>query len=513
MKKKVEGRISSLKISVSQNGGFTFWVCAFLIATFALFFRFYNIPDRYGFDPDPVRDSIIASVGAENLQFPLSGPASGIAPFTFGPWYYYFLIAVKIVFPFEYSSWMLIGLFSLGFVFVMYKIGERLEGKYFGLLLALLAAISPAQTGPSAGLSNPNMVPLHAALTILLGLYHVRKNLSWRWLVLWGILYGVGVNHHYQMLGLIFIPLLLMLVGGKQVFKSIAFFMIGLLVSFIPLFVFNVAHDWHTVRGIIFYALDGRNTTYIPNSWTLYIRNFLVPFWGYLYGVSNGIGIVLAGVISIPIIVLSWKRKLRKEYVVLFVVLFVHLFALRYLISQRDYYYYIFLHPLLFVFGALGIWQISRNRFGKFCAIVLLGFIIVSVMPENWERLKSQPRNLEYREAANRLSSSYTGQKFTILTCERKLRQTYRERGIIFFLSNFDLLDSRGKRIGILSDECEAVSALSSQGNIALEYSDLGTLNDLVIIDLFSKSLNELELEGWSVVSPQSIYEESFMIR
>ena len=159
-------KMNILSRAISSNR--IYLILFLLIVLVAVFFRFYNTPARYGFDFDPTRDALVSIYGAENLKFPLIGPQSGIAPFTFGPWYYYQIILSRIILPFDYAPWIYIGITSVISVIVMYLIGKKLENEKLGLLLALLMALSPAELGPITGLSNPNLVPITASLSLLL---------------------------------------------------------------------------------------------------------------------------------------------------------------------------------------------------------------------------------------------------------------------------------------------------------------------------------------------------------
>ena len=103
------------------------------ILLLGVFFRFYNTPERYSMGDDSTRDAMVAIAGAQQLQFPLTGPFSSLGPFTFGPWYYYQLILFSLL-PLSYAPWIYMGITSLAFIFVIYKIGEELQGKYLDLL-------------------------------------------------------------------------------------------------------------------------------------------------------------------------------------------------------------------------------------------------------------------------------------------------------------------------------------------------------------------------------------------
>src|SRR4051812_568802 len=91
---------------------------AILIVGF--FLRFYNTPARFTMGEDSTRDAMVAISGAQHLQFPLTGPFSSLGPFTFGPWYYYFLILFSLL-PIAYAPWFFLGITSFLFIIVMYK--------------------------------------------------------------------------------------------------------------------------------------------------------------------------------------------------------------------------------------------------------------------------------------------------------------------------------------------------------------------------------------------------------
>jgi hypothetical protein len=147
----------------------------FLIFIIALgaFLRLYNFPRRFGFDFDAARDSLVASLFSEKLIIPLTGASSSVAPFNFGPWYYYLLIIFEKLIPF-YGSWISVIITNLLTIFVFYKIGEAIENKKLGLLLAFVFSISPSQLVLSTTLSNPSIIPLFSSLSIFFFIKYIK---------------------------------------------------------------------------------------------------------------------------------------------------------------------------------------------------------------------------------------------------------------------------------------------------------------------------------------------------
>ena len=138
------------------------------IVLFGAILRFWGYPLRYGFDIDATRDAILTQYASLHNLWPMIGPASALGSFNFGPWYYYQLILFQHVVPLAYAPWIYITLTSLAVIVVMYGIGKELLNKEFGLILALLTAVSPGQIIAGTGLSNPDLISLFAALSLLL---------------------------------------------------------------------------------------------------------------------------------------------------------------------------------------------------------------------------------------------------------------------------------------------------------------------------------------------------------
>jgi 4-amino-4-deoxy-L-arabinose transferase-like glycosyltransferase len=221
--------------------------------------RFYNTPRRYGFDYDATRDALIAIYGAQTLQLPLHGPPSALGSFHFGPWYYYQLILFQLLLPFQYAPWISVSLISLVGVFFMYKLGETIGDWKLGAILALLAAISPAQVIASTGLSNPDMVFASCTFVLWVFVKSIRKKLSLWWAFWFGLMLGVGINYHFQMATFLLFPLFLLIFKKHQRISFFTTAFLGGIVSFLPLLLFNSNNNWHTVRGFFFYLREGKN--------------------------------------------------------------------------------------------------------------------------------------------------------------------------------------------------------------------------------------------------------------
>jgi hypothetical protein len=484
--------------------GKRYWVyiSLLLIIAIASYLRFLNFPIKYGVDFDPSRDALVVIEGAKSLHFPLIGPKSGIGPFNFGPWYYYELIIFKLLFPFSYSSWIFIGIMSLLFILVMYYIGKSLEGNQFGLLLALLAAFSPEQIGPTAGLSNPNLIPIHAALTILFFIYYLKMRIGrWYMLFLWGLIFGIGINHHYQMLLLFPLPILAFLYRrSKQAIIDAGLFLFGTATSFVPLFVYNLQNHWKTITGFIFFITTARTTTYIPNRWLFYVWDFWVHFLSMLSGQPILYTILLIVFTNVILAFSFYKKRVSIIYIFLLTTFAIDFVFLRYFVVQKELYYFLFFHPLLFIFFGFALWQIKKIKFGW----IAIGLLFVLMLPSVWyqdvKRSWTNTDFVSYYQEAQLIEQTFPNKKIAIFGC--KQNDLNYPQMVAFFLENDHRLADNGTPVLLLRKPCIKDNFIVHQIN----FYDFPSLNALSVDPA---KIPLIEKIFWKPISPEKVFNET----
>ncbi len=454
--------------------------------------RFHNTPQRYGFDYDATRDALIAVYGANVFQLPMHGPASALGNFNFGPWYYYQLIGFQFFVPYQYAPWVSVSLLSILGIFFMYKLGETIGDWRLGGILALLTAISPAQIIAGTGLSNPDMVFVCCAFVLWVFAKAIKEKISLWWAFFFGLVLGIGINYHFQTLTfLLFLPLLFV-AQKHQRFKFIYVSLIGLITSFIPLIFFNAINHWHTVRGFFFYLTDGKNSVYIPNSWTIYLRDFWPEFWAYVIGVPVIPGLII-GVLTAGIIVWSIvTKKIEKSMLLLIVAFIIQFLYLRYHTGSRESYYLLYLHPFIFLFVGYAFWRVLQLKKGLVLGLLALITLVGVVIPKSFAVGHTMESHVNYKADIEFLKSSYPDQEFSILDCGRQDRN--RSQAYAFLLHSEHLLSDNGVPIGVYDDSCYTVDG------------DDRVYSDKNIIDLGGYSKDEITDAGWTPISPETVY-------
>jgi hypothetical protein len=462
-----------------------------IVMAIAIFFRFYNTPGRYGFDYDPTRDALVTDYGAKTLQFPLIGPPSGIGPFTFGPWYYYQLIIFKIIFPVAYSPWIYIGILSTISVFIMYKIGKLLGGKRMGLILAALSAVSPAETGQIRALSNPTLIPFYASLTIWMFIKFVKENPPLWVAALWGLILGIGINNHFQLLGLLPLPIIFFVYKKENRWRRVLSFITGMILSFVPLFIFNFLHGWTTLNGLYFYVTQGSGGVYIPNRWLSYVGNFLPVFLAYVLGLPSQVGLLAGSCMGFAVLYLLIKRKLSIFYIFLLFTFAINLLVLRYFPGKLEYYYLLFLHPFIFIFSGLVILQLFNQKYGKYLGIFIMVLVLIGMVGQSVDRLPPASDQKKFKNETQAIIRDYPTDKFVFYECSDS--QKNRVRGIVFLVDMDNKLDQDGIKIAFPGKKC-------------LLPATARNLNNINAADVSSASEESLFQLGWRVVTPKTVF-------
>jgi 4-amino-4-deoxy-L-arabinose transferase-like glycosyltransferase len=463
------------------------------IVLFGALLRFWGYPFRYGFDIDATRDAIITQYATVNHLWPLIGPSSALGSFNFGPWYYYQLIVFQYLVPFAYAPWIYITLASLAAIVVMYGIGKELFNKEFGLMLALLTAVSPGQIIAGTGLSNPDLVSLFAALSLWLFIRLLKLKASSLTALLLGLSIGIGINCHYQMIYFILLPFFLFVFVKKGRVQILLFSLLGIFLSFLPLIFFNLTHHLQTVSGLMDYYVYGKNKVYVPNRWLSYLFDFWPSFWGYVFGFPSFIGLVLGSVSIFVSLALIIKRKISLVYGIVFLFFIVCFVFLRFFQGERASYYLIFLHPFLILITGVLFMSMLKIRLGK----ITLGFFLMAMVIAGFkiDLIHTHPvgSHTDFVNQERLLESYYPNKKFSIFACTGQYKDQI--QGMVFLMNNNKNL-GKDVKIGFKDTHCVYPEGVTKDKK----------LDAIGAVNLTAYSVLQLKSSGWTLISPEYLY-------
>ncbi len=496
--------------SFFQNRYFHIYVLIAIILV-AIFFRFYNIPFRYGLGDEEVREAIIGIEGARQLQAPMTGGFSSAGSFTWGPWFYYQMIIVSLLFPYLYSPWIYLDITSVVCVIVMYKIGEELEGKNFGLLLALFCALSPAFIISATHLTFPDLTNIFAVVAFFLFTKIAKKDISYWWSFIFGIVLGIAINIHYQMTGLLILPVILLVYKYKK-FLYFVFTSIGITLTFIPLLLWDLTNHWHNFRNILYYYQYGKNAIYVPNSWTIYLRDFWPSYWADVLGVPQ----IIASIIMILFVfVAGWmivKKKISKPTMLILAAFMFNFILLRYYWGEKFFGYLNYLRPFVIIATCFTIWTLyaiahkSKYPYTKYLVVIGVIVLILFILPRSIERLNKDPFTMNiYRQVAI-IQKKFPNKKFTVYICASpgKSTDTAEAKSTIFLFDLSKRLSSNGKKLGVYGRYClpPKIIALNNASSSAM-------IRDTSFFDFSKASDSALTKAYWKPYSFGAIYDST----
>lgn len=366
------------------------------ILLIGLFWRFYNYPSRWVLNQDQARDGIIALYSFRHLQLPLLGPTSSSGPYNFGALYYWLVIPVTFLFPFAAGSWVAFTLISTLTILIFYLIGKNLANHHLGLILALLAAISPSQVFYSTDMLNTVITAPTGALALLFTIKYIKTS-QLRFALLQGLFIGLAQNFHFQALGLFALFLTTFIFQKTSLTQRVKYtFLAGLgwLFTFLPNLYFDLTHHFAWTQSIINYYTTGVNKFYVPIRWLTDIRDF----WPQLFG-QVVTGFSYLGYLLIPLFLFSLPKS-KRPILTITATFIIEIFLLRYYKGTRSPEYLIFLHPIIILLAGYGLFCLS-----KYPKIFILTSIIISATffnIKNISQYSQAPKIFQLKQSLDR---------------------------------------------------------------------------------------------------------------
>jgi len=462
-----------------------------LILALALFLRFWQTPARYGIGYDGSRDALVAFESARSFQLPLTGSFSSIGPITFGPWYYWIITFSNFIIPSPWAPWILIGLSSLMTVYVMYKIGVLLENETLGLILALLASISPAQINSATPLQQHALIGFFSSLAIFILLRLNSKKNFYNLATLWGFVIGIAINTHFQAAGLIFLPIFFFIFSRK--IRLIPSFLMGLFFSMIPILIFELNNHWFNTRNILDYIFIGQYRVWTSNRWLTFAGKFIPEFWAYTLGAPFILSMIMMVVAAFLIIFRLLQKKLKLSLFLISISFAVLVIMLRYYRGEKFFGYLQFFHPYIFIFNGYVLYTLIKWLKNLYFRILLIIIYIAVVLPSSLNTIQSDKLNMITSNRLNQLIKSYPNKKFSFYDCV-VVHDVDRIQALILLAYMQKAYDKNGYKIAMFNSSCN--------------YTNTKKLsNDIVDVNQLTKK--ELEKRGLEERTAYGVYAET----
>lgn len=486
------------------------------ILLLATLLRFWNFSSRISLGGDSARDAFVAAHGSAVLQLPLTGPFSSLGQFTFGPWYYYELILAERITNNPYAPWIFLNLVSIATVYFMYLFGKRMVNTEVGLLVALLVSIAPAQLSAAKGLTNPNLVSLFATGSLVLFLSLLEKRPIFVHQKAWGlgVMLGLGVNHHYQMAGMLLLPIFLLFRRGSLMLIIEAY--VGVAITFLPLLFFDLNNHWYTLRHLFETYIDGKNRIYVPNRWLFYLRDFWPQFWAYTFGVPVYVAVAMIVGAALVAIRFVAKKKFTIPWISVLLLFGIQFFMLRYYWGERFMGYLQYLHPYVFLATAIVLWQTKILPMGKYVYPLIVFLVVIASLPAALRELRPEEFYVNIVSRVDTLEKLYPSSRgYRLYSCDRSGWDYTQAMGYVLHMRG--KLQPDGVAIGIPTacvQELALPSNLLPTGTKSITTLELTALRDTAYpfipdfsaVDISQASDSARERAGFAEVSLIKIY-------
>lgn len=464
----------------------TFFILLFLITALGFFLRFWNYSERFGLAYDQAHDVLVAREAIRQGKIPLLGPFSSAGPFqTSGTWYWLLMLPTFIYPQSILSPWIFLTVCSVALIIGMGLFGKWIEDEWFGLLIAFLTAVSTAQIAQSVNLTNQTPIPIFAFLAIACAMVYLRKKDIFSAFGL-GLFSSLAASIHLQGVALAFLVLWTFLLAGRRQ-KVTAFItaIIGAVLPFLPIFIWDTRNGFVNTKNMwYYYRIDQFNISLdvLGRRWLTYLSDFWPREWAHVIGGNPVIAVGIAVLAVLLFVGFLAKKKLKKEWLLLFLSFFCMVVLVRYMRVPIFASFITFAHPFVLLISA---WVIHQAF--KFNRVIGIVFLLIILTGSLWKTQREvftpvvnwTAKNSE--EIIKVLESKYPGERFSVY--DLNYGETRRSVPLVLYLDEKNLLSDSGRRIGFISANAEEI-----------------------FIDLSSSDSARLKEDKWIQVNPSFIY-------
>lgn len=357
------------------------FIILLLIICLSLFFRTYQIVERYGYAHDAELFGWIVKDIVVNHHPRLIGQLTSAPGIFIGPLFYYMLVPFFLIFKMNPVGALvpitIIGVLTTLSYFVVFS---KLFNKHTGLIIAFLHAILltwvqfDRKIVPSTPTNLWMVWYFYTIIQIARGNFFVLPFL--------GILIGLVWHIHIALLPtLAAIPFSFIVSKKLPKIKEVGLFLLSLFISNLPLFIFEIRHSFSQTKALIDNFITphdaksgGEKLIYMINFSSKNISNlFLSP-----YTLSDILRPLFVLLIILFAVLLIYKKIISKKEVIPSVALLLGVFGFFTLSSSPVSEYYLYSMEIIFV-GILSLFLsfIWKNNSGKVFVVLFLSVLLI----------------------------------------------------------------------------------------------------------------------------------------
>ncbi len=477
-----------------------FFLLLIFITIMGLILRFWDYTDRFGLAYDQAHDALVARFAIQQGKLPLLGPFSSAGPFqTSGTWYWLIMLGTIFNMGNVLAPWIFLTSLCGLMIFGMGLIARKMENESFGLIAAILTAISTAQIAQSVNLTNQTPIPIFSFLTIVCSYMYLKKK-SYVSAFGLGLFSACAASIHLQGVALAFIVFWTFCFAGKFKIKHFMLACLGAVLPMLPILIWDSQHGFINVSNMFYYYTKGQfaiSLDVLGRRWLTYLKVFWPTEWAHMIGGLPGIAIGIAVLSGLCFVWTAWKRQLKREWVVIFLSFACMVILIRYMRVPIFASFITVTHPFVFLITAWGIYVIGKQW--KAVGLIVFAIILAGSIWKTYRELSPKHVNLtadSAKETRLLLKKLYPGEKFAIY--DLNYDETRRSVPTALYLEEQGMIDEHGRPIGYIRAKTQAIF-----------HTDIISSSSGLISDLSSSSSATLTKDGWIRVNASDIYRET----
>ncbi len=338
-----------------------------IIVGLGLFLRLYHLPNSTIFAWDQERDAFTIKQIIIDKKLTLIGPrVVNDRGFMLGPYFFYILLPFYLIANLSpYSIIVFMAVYNLIFLVFSFFILKKIFSEKIASIFIFIWSVLPLAISIDTISWNPLLVPL-----LLIFLLYLLKTLNFNkiknWLML-GFYLGFSFNIHVQLIILSFTAFIFLFIkiSKKTFFKKVIFLFLGFILSFLPLLIFDLRHNFLNINLLLGFFQNGSSVknplAFIP-VWT--------NFFSSIFIIKSSFLAILFWLIMVVILFfLSFKTKINK--ILLFTWLFFPIIFIFYGQRPSEYYFNFCLPIIILAFSQL-IGQIKSKIYFWLLLLIIL---------------------------------------------------------------------------------------------------------------------------------------------
>lgn len=376
------------------------WLFLALIIVLAALLRFSHLEGLNHFTYDQARDVLYIKRIIVDHKFRLIGTQSSIPGLYTPPFYYYLMAPFLWLFKLnpvglDYTT-AFFGVLTIGLLYFLLL--ELTQHRGLSLVLTSLYAFQPAIVHQSRFAWNPNTTPFFVTLAVfsLFKILKKKANLVY-YLALFFAL-GMIINLHYA--GAVFFaaalfPLVFLFrrLSKKNLMLGLAIFSF---LTFLPLFLFDLRHNFFNTKGVVNYLLHGTEDKIPPPPFLVGIIDKYRALLGLVFPIGESFINHLALALSVLLLFwLLWRRRDR-ELTILCWLFFGSIFLASLYKRGFFFFYLTFLFPLPFLVLGKALSLVKKKKW-FYLSLLLLVILAGNNFFLSWSQVKEVRSDLGER--------------------------------------------------------------------------------------------------------------------